>query len=149
MVGEDVTPAAGVAVDQLDLGASRRSGRARFHAVQSSRSLLGPVAVRTTSPSTSRLTAVSTERGNAGWSANVNWSARMCPQPPVFSSTMSIRAVWPLNSETFQFVQFSASPSCPVLVRTTWPSTIRFTDVGGLRGVARVGMVAAADRKLM
>ena len=104
----------------------------RFQFAQSSVSLFGPVVVRTTWPSTSRLTAVSIERGKAGWSARVNWSARMWPQPPVFSSAMSIRAVLPLYSATFQLVQFSASPSWPVVVRTTAPSTIRLTAVGGL-----------------
>ena len=103
-----------------------------FQARQSSVSLLGPVVVRTTLPSTSRLTAVSVERGKAGASASVIWSARMWPQPPVFSSTMSIRAVLPFRSETSQLVHSSVSPSRPVLVRTTAPSTTRLTDVGRL-----------------
>src|SRR4051795_4904373 len=73
-----------------------------FHARQSSASLLGPVVLRTTSPSTSRLTAVSDERGEAGAGAEENGSALACPQPPVFSSTMSIRADLPFSSATFQ-----------------------------------------------
>src|SRR3954454_25275884 len=103
-----------------------------FQARQSSDSLLGPVVLRTTLPSTSRLTAVSDERGKPGASAKVNWSALMWPQPPVFSSTMSIRADLPFRSATFQLVQFSVSPSLPVLLRTTAPSTTRFTDVAWL-----------------
>jgi hypothetical protein len=56
----------------------------------------------------------------------------MWPQPPVFSSTTTIWAGWPCHPDTSQFTQLSASASWPVTVRTTWPPTTRFTEVGGL-----------------
>src|SRR3954452_15522490 len=120
-----------------------------FQARQSSASLFGPVVVRTTLPSTSRLTAVSVELGSAGASAKVNWSARMCPQPPVLSSAMSIRADLPLRSATFQLVQLSVSPSLPVVLRTTAPSTTRLIDVGPLLALPGYGWFPPPARKLM
>ena len=90
LVGQDVAPAAGVVVDDLDAWPvlPRRSRRSQV--AQSRCSLLAPVAVRTTLPSTSRLTAVSHWRpGRRPRAENTMWSTLMWPQPPVLSGRRS------------------------------------------------------------
>ena len=92
LIGEDVAPAAAVAVGDLDPGIATDQLARRSRRPSRAFSLSLPAALRTTSPSTSRFTAVSSERIRAGASANMKWSARMWPQPPVFRSTISTRA---------------------------------------------------------
>ena len=66
--------------------ASRPAYSATSQLTQSRVSLLRPVAVRTISPSTTRLTEVSSERGCAGSAPSTRWSTVRWPQPPVASS---------------------------------------------------------------
>ena len=77
------------------------------HDAQSSVSLSLPAVLRTTSPSTTRLTAVSSDRIFAGVSPRTKWSARMWPQPPVLSSAITICARLPRSAATFHATQFS------------------------------------------
>ena len=77
------------------------------------------MAERTTSPSTTRLTEVSSLRTWAGSGPRTGWSKVRWPQPPVAWSLIRSRAVWPRRSETSKFFQFSRPFSSPLTVRTT------------------------------
>src|SRR6478735_4899750 len=109
-----------------------RSDRSQF--AQSSCSLLAPVVVRTTLPSTSRLTAVSIDTGTAASGEKTMLSTLMWPQPPVLVSTIWICACCPCQLAVFQATQFRASLSWPVAVATTLPPTSRLTAVGSAPG---------------
>ena len=78
LIDQDMAPAAGVVVRDLDLRGLPRQLRTS-QLSQSRTSLLGPVVVRTTSPSTNKLTEVSTDTGVAAWAEDMMWSSRMCP----------------------------------------------------------------------
>ncbi len=97
---------------------------------QSRLSLSAPVALRTTWPSTIRLTDVSWETRGALLSDNMMWSTLRWPQPPLLLSTILMCAFLPARSPTSHESQLRASPSFPVELRTTWPSTRSSTAVG-------------------
>ena len=57
------------------------------------------------------------------------WSTRMCPQPPLCASTISIRAVLPRCRDTSRTTGRSVSLLSPVADATVLPSITMFTHV--------------------
>jgi hypothetical protein len=117
-----------------------------FQLLESSVSLFGPVAVRTTSPSTRRLTAVSIERGNPGWSANTNWPALMCPRGALIGDLDPGRPALELGHAPVRPVErLAVLPGAGAQDLAVDHEVHRRRRVG--RG-ARVGMVSAAHQEV-
>ena len=136
LVGQDVAPAAGVVVDDLDPGRSALPGRGDPSPPSRGASLLGPVAVRTTWPSTTRLTVVSTDDGSAAGRRRTRCGRQvMCPQPPVLPGRRSDsgHCFLALGRHDVPAIQLRmlVCPE-PVAVLTTWPSTTRLTAVASV-----------------
>ena len=110
LVGQDVAPATGVVVDDLD---------SRGLAGQLADIPAGPVeglAVRTGGGADDLVVDQQVDRGLhrdgiACSPENMMWSTRMWPQPPVLLSTIWICACLPSRSATFHATQFASSLS--------------------------------------